>query len=379
MREVDEQSAPLAVLVDAAALLSGARSMDEVLHRVVRAARTATGARYGALGVIGEDGYHSRFIHEGVPPEVVEHIGHLPRGEGVLGAVIRDRETVRVDDVSEHRSAIGFPDGHPPMDAFLGTPITFDGKVFGNIYLAEKEGGFTDEDEQVLGVLATMAGGAVEQARLQIELRQTAVQDERDRLARDLHDGVIQQLFSAGLTIEAAKAELGHDPDGARTKLDRVMDGLDRAVTDLRATLIDLHAHRVEQLPLADAIRHLVAEYERAALQIPVVEIDDTLAAVLGEDLVVDVVHIVREALSNAARHASATNVSLRLTRERGDLVIEVRDDGIGFDSERVPAGYGLINIAERAELHGGTAAVASQLGAGATVTVRLPVRGDHG
>lgn len=363
----------IAPLADAARVLAGARSMDDVLRRVVAAAREVTGARYGALGVVGPDGTHARFLHDGIDEDTVAAIGHLPRGHGVLGAVIRRAETIRLDTLADDPASVGFPAHHPPMAAFLGTPIRFDGAVLGNLYLSGKDDGFTDDDVQRIEVLAVMAGGAIEQARLTAELNARSVVAERDRLARDLHDGAIQRIFSAGLTVEAARARLDHDPAGADDHLERVVELLDAAVTDLRSTLVDLHAHELEALGLVEGVERLAREYERTALRFPRLEVDPDLAARLGHGAVVDLLHVVRECLSNAARHATASEVELSIVAEADGLRLEVVDDGIGFDPGATRRGRGLDNIAERAALHGGTLELDAAPGRGTRIVVTMP------
>lgn len=364
-----DQQRTLETLADAARVLAGARSMDDVLRRVVRAAREVTEARFGALGIVGADGTHTRFLHDGIDDATVASIGHLPRGHGVLGAVIRREETIRLDTLADDPVSVGFPEHHPPMGAFLGTPIRFDGVVLGNLYLSEKPGGFTDEDVQQVEILAVMAGVAVEQARLGAELRQHGVDRERARLARDLHDGVIQRLFSAGLTVEAARTRMRWDPDTADGHLEQVVELLDASVRDLRATLVDLRAYE----PLHEGIHRLAREYERTALRFPLLEVDDDLENRLRPGVAADVLHIVRECLSNAARHATAQTVELSLHVVDTTLRLVVADDGIGFDPQAIVAGNGLTNIEERANIHGGTVVVDATPGGGTTILVTLP------
>lgn len=370
---MDRQTTTLATLADAARLISGARSMDDVLHRVVHAAIQLTDARYGALGIVGEDGSHTRFLHSGFDDATVAAIGHLPRGEGVLGAVISRAETIRLVDLHDDETSVGFPAAHPPMHSFIGTPIRFDGSVFGNLYLAEKRhGDFTEEDGHQLEVLAALAGGAIEQAKLTAELSSQAIEAERSRLGRNLHDGVIQRLFSAGLTVEAARSLLRNDPDKADAHLAQVVDTLDSAVTDMRTTLVGLHAHEGIVHSLDESIRRLAQEYERTSFLFPLIDIPDDVDEELRPGVAADVTHLVRECLSNAARHASATNVELSIQREDGSLRLIVTDDGMGFDPDAVVHGHGLTNLHERAALHGGTVLIDAEPGRGTTVVVTL-------
>ncbi|MEU7133634.1 GAF domain-containing protein [Streptomyces sp. NPDC046261] len=153
------------------AVLSVGRELDleHVLRRIVEAAVTLVDARYGALGVIGPDGRTlSQFLTVGLTPQQIEAIGPYPSGHGILGELIRHPEPLRLSSISGHRASYGFPPGHPPMHSFVGVPIRVRDQVFGNLYLAEKQGGadFEDEDEAVLSTLAVAAGVAIDNARL---------------------------------------------------------------------------------------------------------------------------------------------------------------------------------------------------------------------
>ncbi|MFH0245311.1 GAF domain-containing protein [Streptomyces sp. HK10] len=157
------------------AVMSVGQELDlsHALQRIVEAAVLLVDAEYGALGVIGEDGGLSQFIPVGIEEELVEPIGPLPSGHGLLGELIRHPEPLRIPDLAEHRNSSGFPPNHPPMHSFLGVPIRVREEVFGNLYLTEKRGGaeFDAEDEAVLSTLAVAAGVAIENARLYEQAR----------------------------------------------------------------------------------------------------------------------------------------------------------------------------------------------------------------
>ena len=156
-------------VIDVGVALNAAVSLDELLRLIVESAAELAGARYAALGVIDARGSElERFITHGVDEETGKTIGELPRGRGVLGALIRDARHLRLDDLHADPRSVGFPPGHPPMTSFLGVPIFLRGVSYGNLYLTEKEGGegFTEEDEQLTAMLAAQAAVAIENARL---------------------------------------------------------------------------------------------------------------------------------------------------------------------------------------------------------------------
>jgi signal transduction histidine kinase len=156
-------------LLHAVLAITGELQLETVLGRVVEAARAMVGARYAALGVLSDDGEGlSAFVHAGMDDDTVARIGPLPEGRGILGVLIAHPEPLRLDDLRDHPASFGFPPNHPPMHAFLGTPIRVRDEVFGNLYLTEKVdgGGFTEADEDLVVGLAAVAGAAVANARL---------------------------------------------------------------------------------------------------------------------------------------------------------------------------------------------------------------------
>src|SRR6059036_2731626 len=161
------------VLLEVGLTLASELSLPIVLQRIVDLAAQVTDARYGALGVLGAEGDLEEFITTGVSARQRKAIGPLPRGRGVLGLLIHEPRPVRINNIADHPQSVGFPANHPPMRSFLGAPVQAMGRVFGNIYLAEKRSAdeFSQEDEDALVVLATQAGVAIANASLYEEVR----------------------------------------------------------------------------------------------------------------------------------------------------------------------------------------------------------------
>lgn len=185
-------------LLDAITSVGTDLSLPTVLQRIVDSACSMVSANYGALGVIGEDQHLSEFITAGIEPERYAAIGHLPEGHGILGLLIVDPRPLRLRNLGTHDQSVGFPPNHPDMHSFLGVPVLVRDAVFGNLYLCDKRGAdeFTEEDERLAIALAAAAGVAIENARLMQRTEEVAVLEERERIARDLHDKVIQRLFA---------------------------------------------------------------------------------------------------------------------------------------------------------------------------------------
>jgi GAF domain-containing protein len=163
----EEGGERLRSLIEAGIGVSSELSLEAVLQRIVEAAAQITGARYAALGVIDRTRQRlERFVTTGLTREEHERIGELPRGRGILGVLIHDAQPLRLDDLTGDPRSAGFPPSHPPMRSFLGVPIMLRGTAYGNLYLTEKEGGFTAEDQDLVTLLAAQAAVAVENARL---------------------------------------------------------------------------------------------------------------------------------------------------------------------------------------------------------------------
>ena len=228
-------------LLDGVLTIGSDLDLHTVLHTIIEAAAELVDAQYGALGVLDESGTRlSDFITVGIDDEARTAIGSLPEGHGILGLLIIDPKPLRLPDLREHPDRFGFPANHPPMKSFLGVPIAVRGKVFGNLYLCDKAGGdgFSDVDEELAVGLASAAGIAIENARLHARVAELATLEDRERIARDLHDTVIQRLFAIGLSLQATLRLVSDLTVSAR--LLSAVDDLDTTVRDVRAAIFEL-------------------------------------------------------------------------------------------------------------------------------------------
>lgn len=530
------------LLIEAGLALASELSAPAVLQRIVDLAVRITGARYGALGVLGPGGWISEFHTEGVSQEQRKAIGHIPVGRGVLGALIQDAKPLRLHDIKDDPRSVGFPPNHPAMGPFLGAPVKARGRVFGNIYLTREPGAedFTSEDEEALLVLASQAGVAVENARLYDEARQRerrlqaiqeiatailagiqpeavlelvaqrarelvgadlaalatpgtepdtlvievadgahaeelrglvfprdesvsgeviasgtpivledaardervfqpvvklgelgpamfvpltvrgsafgtlavangvggrsfdredveliqtfagqaavaleygraqrdlqrlVVMEDRERIAKELHDGVIQSLFAVGMGLQATGTMSG-DPE-LQQRIESAVEEMDRVIRDLRNYIFGLRPGILADRQLDQAIRGLAEDFREKSGVVTVVEVDPRMAAELSSRAG-DVVQVVREALSNVGRHAQAATCRIALRGEDGRAVIEIDDDGTGFDLERARgSGQGLGNLQGRAKSLGADLSIQSVPGRGSTVRLSIPL-----
>jgi signal transduction histidine kinase len=545
---VSEQRDHGDLLLEAGLALASERSLPAILQRIVELATQLTGARYGAIGVLGQDGGISQFVSTGITPEQHAAIGHLPVGKGILGVLIEDARPLRLRDLRSDPRSAGFPPNHPPMRSFLGAPVTARGRVFGNIYLTEKQGAdeFDADDERALLVLAAQAGvavenahlyeelevrvrrldalhdisvaivqgddpdevvglvarharallradlasmavpshdrrqltvltadgveaesiigevfpmegsvsgdaitsgrlvalqdaavddrvaqpivrsgvfgpalfvplsargepfgtlllarrrgrepfeegevhlaelfagqaaGVLEQARLQRQVHRLEALEERERIARELHDGTVQALFTVGLGLQGT-ASLVAEPEAAR-RIQGAVEELDRVIRDLRNYIFGLEPGVLAQRPLDQALEELVTEFQERSGVVAIAEIDPGAAAALTQDAA-EVVQLVREALSNVSRHADAATCRVSLHRDPdADVVrLEIDDDGRGFDPAAAKGGgRGLGNLRARTARLGGRTEIEGVPGEGTTVRIAIPVQGQR-
>jgi len=523
-------------LLDAVVGIGADLDVRSTLQRIVEAACRLTGARYGALGVIGPDRMLIEFINHGIDEATRAAIGDLPAGHGVLGLLIEEPRPIRLVDITRHPRAYGFPPNHPPMHSFLGVPVRIRDQVFGNLYLAEKQGGaqFDQDDEDIMVALSVAAGAAIENARLydltrrrqrwleaaaeitgvllgqirrtealqlvatrarevaeadvamvllydaaagtlvvevadggdpglagsavplagsefvavveehhltvvedlgeaaswsfpirtgtallvplsfggevlgalvvayrpgdtgfvddpdvalvqtfagqaalaleraraQEEREQLAVLGDRERIARELHDVVIQRLFAAGMQLQVTTS-IAVKPE-VRKRIDTVVDDLDVTIRDIRSAIFEL---RQAQGSLRGEIRGTVEQARPALGFRPDLRVDGPVDTVVPEPVRPALLAVLREALSNVARHAEANTVSVAVSAEHSELTLTVRDDGRGFDeSSGTTGGHGVRNMRARADELGGVCTLAPAEPAGTVLTWRVPL-----
>ena len=517
----------------------GELSLPMVLRRIVEAARDLVGAQYAALGVIGDDGLLQEFVHVGMDSATVSRIGDLPKGLGVLGALIKDPQSIRLPVISEDARSSGFPPGHPPMESFLGVPIRSRHAVYGNLYLTGRASGeFSAEDEDLLLALAATAGTAIENARLyeesarreqwlqasaeisgvllspggdrdplqlilnrikeladadvatlvvpvddpgllrvavatgdgEAELRgmeypvhdtlvalamdtgrgvrvgaverqqgytvhlsevvdvgpvmavplvgeagphgaimlgrrsgrrnfttadrdlaevfanqaalvrelvearanqqRLAVLEDRDRIARDLHDHVIQRLFAAGLSVQSLAART--DDLAATARLDRLVSDLDDIIGQIRTSIFHLQAGEAGDPGLRVAVLAVVGQVAPVLGFAPAVRFAGPVDTLVHGTVIGEIEAVSREGLTNVAKHAQASQVSVEVSADRGWLSVRISDDGVGMKQPVRTSGLG--NLKQRAEGRGGSLTIEARPSGGTLLTWTIPI-----
>jgi signal transduction histidine kinase len=356
--------------------IAGDLDTDRVLDRILRTARAAVGARYGALGVPDGRGGFGRFLTVGIPERRAALIGDLPRVHGVLGALMADGGAIRLRDIRRHREFGYYPAHHPVLTDFLGVPVKHRGEVLGNLYLASSRAGdFTARDQRTVETLAAYAGVAIANARLYSRAQELATAEERGRLARELHDSVSQILFS--MVFEAHAAALQAADEGSREALRSLERSAAGALKEMRALVYALNPKSLERDGLEATLRDHVETLRRIHHASIEMTVDELPRLSPSEELAL--LRVAQEALHNALRHAPGAAVRVELAGDGGDVRLTVTDDGPGFDPGRLghtQRTMGLATMRERAASIRARLDVAAAPGAGTTVTLRIARRG---
>ena len=357
--------------------IHGVLDIDAVLQVIGDRVRELAEAEYTALGIVDATGAIEHFVTSGISDALRHKLGKPPRGHGMLGLIIRENRAYRVPDIAADERRYGFPPHHPEMHSFLGVPISVRGTSVGNLYLTNKRGAaeFSEDDQRLVEMFALHAGIAIDNARLHAAQARLAVVDERERIGRDLHDGIIQSIYAITLSLDDVPELVHEAPDEVAQRVDAAIDGLHRATADIRTFIFGLRPILLSDADLVDGLRVAAEEVRRnTGLAI---SFEATAAPQLPAETIIELLAIGREAMSNVARHAvGATSVRVRLTADETDLLLEVRDDGAGFDpgAARGPQHQGLRNMRSRAERLGGAFEVSSTIGAGSRIVVRVPL-----
>ena len=338
----------LSALSDAVIDVAKGEDLGASLKRLVENAVIISEATYGALGAISSDGRLEEFTYVGLSEESADEIERFPEGKGLLGHLLAHPTPLRLASIKSSEASVGFPEGHPAMNSFLGVPIRIRDEIYGSLYLTEKKGAleFTEEDERLVVVLASAAGIAIDNARGQAAQNQVSVLAERERIGRDLHDLVIQRLFATGLSLQAiAKDE--RVPMRDLKIIQETIDNLDLTVQEIRNTIFELQTPG----PIA-GLRGLILE-EIAIFQgknaiLISCDFQGQIDTAVPISLTEHSIAVIRELLTNAIKHARCRQIDVSISANAGQLDVKVSDDGVGY----IEGGRksGLLNLEERAK-----------------------------
>lgn len=387
----------LRALVRSGVLLASELSLAGVLQNIIDKARELVHAKYAALGVV-QAGTLTEFMTSGIDAETREKIGPLPTGKGLLGVLVNDPRPLRIANIADDPHSVGFPTHHPEMKSFLGLPISVHGEISGRLYLTDKIDAdqFTERDQAVASVLARQAGIAILNARLYEsekarfeasgELKEArtrerlhkelvsrtmeAQEEERRRIARELHDEAGQALTSVMLGLGLLRET--DDPSAMSDQLGLVRSQVSDALARLRRLAAEMRPTALDGLGLVAAVRHLTD----SPMLLEGIKTDFESTDLIGKlppESEAVIYRILQEALTNVARHSKAKNVSVTIGERDNQIVAVVEDDGIGFNPDRTD-GLGLVGMRERIDLVNGDLQIESTPDNGTTVVCKVPV-----
>ena len=380
-RELRTRNAELEALYEAALDISGELELETVLQKVVDRARQLLDARYGALAVYDETGAIARFLTSGITYRERQDLGAPPRGKGLLGEVLHHGESLRVAEIGEHPRSGGFPANHPPMHSLLAVPIQSRSPWRGNLYLTDKVGAaeFDADDERTLQRFAAQAALAINAAYKHGQLRGSAVAEERQRIAHELHDGLAQVLASVITSSQAIREYVRNGRlDEATNLLEQLREAADSTYKETREGILALRAAAAgAERSLGRILSEYLADWqERTGISVDA-RIDEGVD--LPKNIELQVVRIAQEALANVRKHSSAAHVEFVLELQQTRLRLLVRDDGIGIGApaHSGPGSprFGLATMRERAQSIGGTLQIAPGDGSGTRVELEMPTQ----
>lgn len=361
-------------------MLMSESSAEEMFRSVAEEARILTQATRSSLALL-DPSTGDMIIRMAVGDQVAaELIGkRLPADTSKAHVVTKRLVSELVADLSQDSSEVESGTwkllGRPTTAAFA--PMVVKGRGVGTLAVYERAGGrgFSKDDLTILEMLAGMAAIALENERLNEALRDLAVLEERERISKELHDGVIQSIYAVGLSLQGSVSLMQRDPDKAKHRIDQSIAELDNVVRDVRGYIFELRPKIVEEVGLPEALKGLVRELEINTLAHTTVDLDEVACDSLGEQVQAHVFQMVREVLSNVARHAQASEVSVRCQTENGRVVLTIEDDGIGFEPITVSRGHGLNNMSERAASLDGSMEIVARQPHGTIHRLVVPIR----
>lgn len=364
--------ANLREIAEAVMQAASAGTLEQVLQRIAEVTKTLVGVRYAALGVPDGTGSLKYFKTVGMTPEEIGRIGNYPMGCGLLGTIMNDREALRLEHISDDPRSVGFPPYHPDMATLLGVPIQLGGQLFGILYLCDRYDGqpFTEEDQWLVETLAGYAALAIAGVQLSEQHGRLVLLEERERVARELHDGIIQSLYAIGMQLQLIRLTQPM-PD---SNLPDIIHNLDRVIEDIRSYIMNLKVSNYERQTVRQCLQDVIARLHvpsSLTVQLDAPQRQPPFAPPVFES----VCQIAAEALSNVIRHADATYVRVAAVERDTEFQLVIEDNGRGFDPcDDCHDGMGLRNMQQRARIHGGQVNIRSTSGVGTRVAVTVPL-----
>jgi len=367
----------MSLLNSIASTLTSSLELDEILNKTLGHVIRYLKVEAGEIFLLEEDKKTLRMVlHRGQAAEAFWTRNLFTVGKGYIGLVAKARIPVVSKDLKNDERFLRDAVVKAGFHQMVGIPLLSVDNLIGVMSVATQKTEPIDEQSiQMMAAVGNWAGLAIENARLHASARRVAVLGERDRIGMDLHDGIIQSIYGVGLSLESALHSIEDDPNDAKKRVQYSIDGLNQAIRDLRSYILDLRPRQLGSEGLINGIKLLIAEYRANTFaEVRLTEPDSDLKE-LSQAQALTLFHICQEALANAAKHAKAKNVQVALWSTEDRVLMEINDDGNGFDMEQlhVSIGHGLANMQTRAHAVGGEVDISSVLHEGSTILVWVP------
>jgi len=367
----------MSLLNGIASTLTSSLELDEILNKTLGHVMNYLKVEAGEIFLLEEDKKTLRMVlHRGQAAEAFWTHNVFTVGSGYIGLVAETRVPVVSKDLKSDQRFLREAVVKAGFNQMACIPLLSGDNLMGVMSVATQRKERIDEQSvQMMAAVGTWAGLAIENARLHANARRAAVLGERDRIGMDLHDGIIQSIYGVGLSLESALHSIEDDPNDAIQRVQRSIDGLNQAIRDLRSYILDLRPRQLGSEGLMNGIKRLIAEYRANTFaEVRLTEPDSELKE-LSQAQSLTLFHICQEALANAAKHAKAKNVQVALWTTDERVLMEIIDDGSGFDMEQlnISIGHGLANMQTRARSVGGEIDISSVLNEGSTILVWVP------
>ncbi len=381
MRERDaaltRRNVDMNLLNDIASALTSSLDLNEILNKALGLVMNYLKMEAGEIFLLEEDRTTLRMmLHRGEAAEAFWTRNLFKVGEGYPGIVAKNGRPMISTDLSQDESFLRKAVVKAGFRQILSIPLISSESVMGVMSVATRsKAPFEDRSVQMLSAVGAWAGLAIENARLHANARRLAVLEERNRIGMDLHDGIIQSIYGVGLGLEGAKHLVIEDTEGAKAKIDHAIHGLNQAIRDLRAYILDLRPRQLGNDGLMNGIKRLITEYRANTFSEVLFTSPESEMKELTQAQSLALFHICQEALANSAKHAKAKNVRISLWTTEDRALLEINDDGKGFDVEKMSTfiGHGLANMQTRARSSGGDVDIISIQGEGTTVLAWVP------
>ena len=367
----------MSLLNGIASTLTSSLQLDEILNKTLGLVMNYMKVEAGEIWLLEEDNTSLRMVlHRGQAAEAFWTRNRFKVGEGYIGIVAQNRETLVSTDIEHDLRFIRPAVVQAGFQQIACIPMLSGELLMGVMSVAKRTKDPIDErDVQMLAAVGNWAGLAIENARLHEHARRLAVVEERDRIGMDLHDGIIQSIYGVGLSLESALHSINEDPKDANDRVKRAIDGLNQTIRDLRSYILDLRPRQLGNDGLISGIKRLITEYRANTFaEVMLTEPESDLSE-LTQTQSLALFHICQEALANAAKHAKAKLVQISIWATDERVLMEILDDGVGFDMDSMNSniGHGLANIHTRVHSLGGDVDISSVLNEGTTILIWIP------